>query len=313
MNKPLLSICIPTYNRSTYLRWLLESIVSQKGFTEEVEIIIYDDPSSDNTQEMVSEYIKKYTNIIYHRNIERVWMTTAFVESVLLCNGEYTWLFWSDDIIWPNAIECMLGILKDKSLDLVLNDYGDFRYKDIHTNIDKDISLFHWLSEFYNNFHQHPHPSFDNFIAYFSYISVYCFRTSIFKNQYAISLEQWCKNFILEHYFNFSYLLFCDQKIGQIGIVHNPVLTYNQWWKPSWRMNFKILKDVYSLFWILENSTITSKKTKRIFLKIKLTWLKWYVNAVILHSYPVQLLKKDNSHLYQRVSKIYTYLYNKFN
>ena len=92
-NKPLLSICIPTYNREKKLKELLDSIIAQPAFTDDVEILIYDDPSTDNTQRMVKEYTDTHSNIIYHRNITRVGMTAAFIESTLKCSGEYTWLF----------------------------------------------------------------------------------------------------------------------------------------------------------------------------------------------------------------------------
>lgn len=73
MNKePLLSICIPTYNREVYLKRLLDSIVSQKGFSDDIEIVIDDGPSKDNTQLMVAEYQKKYPNIRYFRNTKAV-------------------------------------------------------------------------------------------------------------------------------------------------------------------------------------------------------------------------------------------------
>jgi abequosyltransferase len=60
--EPLLSICIPTYNREKYLKRLLDSIVCQKEFTDtdDVEIVVDDGPSTDNTETMVKEYIKKY-------------------------------------------------------------------------------------------------------------------------------------------------------------------------------------------------------------------------------------------------------------
>ena len=60
--KPLLSICIPTYNREKYLKRLLDSIVSQKEFTDsdDVEIVIDDGPSKDNTEVLVQEYKAKF-------------------------------------------------------------------------------------------------------------------------------------------------------------------------------------------------------------------------------------------------------------
>ena len=48
--QPLLSICIPTYNRSEQLRRALESLVGQEGFSE-VEVVISDNCSTDGTEE----------------------------------------------------------------------------------------------------------------------------------------------------------------------------------------------------------------------------------------------------------------------
>ena len=71
--KPILSLCIPTYNRSKYLKNTLESIVCQDVFCNgEVEIVVSDNASSDDTQQMMKEYIDKHKNIYYYRNEENV-------------------------------------------------------------------------------------------------------------------------------------------------------------------------------------------------------------------------------------------------
>ena len=70
---PILSICIPTYNRAEYLKKTLESIVVQKKFSSnEVEIVISDNASSDDTGDVAKLYCKKYSNIRYYRNKENV-------------------------------------------------------------------------------------------------------------------------------------------------------------------------------------------------------------------------------------------------
>lgn len=73
MNKLLLSICIPTYNRSSYLKNSLNSIVCQKEFQEgNIEIVISDNASTDDTQLVVEEYMSRYENIKYFKNMENV-------------------------------------------------------------------------------------------------------------------------------------------------------------------------------------------------------------------------------------------------
>ena len=75
MDNPILSICIPTYNRATYLEATLNSIVSQKRFqeTSDVEIVISDNCSDDNTCEVAAKYVKIYSDKIrYSRNSENI-------------------------------------------------------------------------------------------------------------------------------------------------------------------------------------------------------------------------------------------------
>ncbi len=68
---PLISICIPTYNRASFLKDTLDSFVQEPVFlsTEKVEIIISDNCSEDNTAEIVFPYIQKFPQKIkYFKN-----------------------------------------------------------------------------------------------------------------------------------------------------------------------------------------------------------------------------------------------------
>lgn len=69
--KYLVSICIPTYNRAPYLKKCLDSLVCQTEFLNgDVEIVISDNASTDNTADIVYNYQKKYKNIQYYKNSE---------------------------------------------------------------------------------------------------------------------------------------------------------------------------------------------------------------------------------------------------
>lgn len=75
MGNILLSICIPTYNRVDYLESTLLSIVNQKRFleTNDVEIIISDNFSSDDTGRISLSFIEKYgAKIRYFRNDKNI-------------------------------------------------------------------------------------------------------------------------------------------------------------------------------------------------------------------------------------------------
>lgn len=68
MTIPLISICIPTYNRADVLNESLKRIVSNIDFDDSVELVISDNCSTDNTQEVVERYTKLYSNVKYFRN-----------------------------------------------------------------------------------------------------------------------------------------------------------------------------------------------------------------------------------------------------
>ena len=121
MNKPLLSICIPTYNRVEYLRKTLESIVHQDGFGEEVEVVISDNASTDNTRELAMDYCSRYTNIKYFRN-----------EKNLVDENQAL------------SIQRATGILRKLSNDTLMYKPGAVRYilDAIKKNIDEKPVLF---------------------------------------------------------------------------------------------------------------------------------------------------------------------------
>jgi glycosyltransferase involved in cell wall biosynthesis len=71
--KPLLSICIPTYNRASILDQIISSIVTQEEFNQGlVELVISDNASTDNTEEVVKKYLTLYKNIFYYKNIKNI-------------------------------------------------------------------------------------------------------------------------------------------------------------------------------------------------------------------------------------------------
>ena len=71
-NTILLSLCIPTYNRVETLTVMLERVVHDPDFDEEVEIVISDNCSTDDTEAQMRRMASEYPNIKYYRNSENV-------------------------------------------------------------------------------------------------------------------------------------------------------------------------------------------------------------------------------------------------
>lgn len=85
---PLLSICIPTYNRSDILEFVLKQYTNNPEFDYDVEIVISDNCSSDNTQKICLYYSSNYKNIKYFRNEENI-KDKNFIKVLERANGAY--------------------------------------------------------------------------------------------------------------------------------------------------------------------------------------------------------------------------------
>ncbi len=106
-----LSICMPTFNFGQFIGETLDSIIPQ--LTDQTEIVILDGGSTDNTQEVVQSYQKTCPQIRYFRQPARGGIDKDMHLSVEKAQGEYCWLFSSDDIMRPGAINTVLTEIKD--------------------------------------------------------------------------------------------------------------------------------------------------------------------------------------------------------
>lgn len=128
MIKPILSICIPTYNRASCLKDCLDSIVSQ--FTDpslynEIEIVISDNASTDNTTEIVEEFKSKFQNIKYFRNEGNIGYDRNLLNVVERSSGKYCLTIGDDDAFMDNSLSLILKKIKSLQFDYyMLNGWG---------------------------------------------------------------------------------------------------------------------------------------------------------------------------------------------
>ena len=90
--QPLLSICIPTFQRADKLRQTLNTITRQTCFTEtsDIEIVISDNASNDNTSAVCSEFQERFPNKIRYIRQEKTIDSHFNFEQVLrLGNGKF--------------------------------------------------------------------------------------------------------------------------------------------------------------------------------------------------------------------------------
>lgn len=136
----LVSIVVPTYNCEKYIENCIESIVIQSY--KNIEVIIIDDGSIDNTYEIIKKYITKDKRIKYFTQ-ENSGPSVARNKGIEKSNGEYLIFVDSDDIIEKIYVEKLLNRIKSNSFDIACCGYIDkSKYGVVKLNdfwINKDI------------------------------------------------------------------------------------------------------------------------------------------------------------------------------
>ena len=126
-NKPLLTLAIPTYNRSGFLRQLLESVSGQVQSEARVELLVSDNASTDGTLSLVEEEIRRGVPLRYLRNETNLGPDANFLQCYEHARGKYIWIIGDDDIVAQGAIERVLGYLSRDEYDLIYLDPFGFR------------------------------------------------------------------------------------------------------------------------------------------------------------------------------------------
>jgi glycosyltransferase involved in cell wall biosynthesis len=117
MNQPLVSICVPTYNNARYLRQCLDSIVSQTY--RNIEVIIADDGSTDDTVSIAREYVERY-GFRLHRNETNKGAGETSSILVKMARGEYVAVYHSDDVYANTIVAESVAVLNnDASIGMV--------------------------------------------------------------------------------------------------------------------------------------------------------------------------------------------------
>jgi O-antigen biosynthesis alpha-1,3-abequosyltransferase len=101
-----LSIIIPVYNFGEFLPDTLKSILKQR--VNEVEVLVVDGASTDNTTKIVSQFSSRHPQIKYHRLPKKGGIDRDLAKAVQLATSEYCWLFSGDDVMTTGAIARVL-------------------------------------------------------------------------------------------------------------------------------------------------------------------------------------------------------------
>ena len=107
-NYPKVSVLIPCYNYARFLDEAIQSILNQT-FTD-YEVIIVDNNSTDNTEEVVRKYLT-YTHISYYKNPVNIGLVGNFNKSLEYAKGEYIKFLFADDKLEPTLLEKFVSVM----------------------------------------------------------------------------------------------------------------------------------------------------------------------------------------------------------
>ncbi len=113
------SVIVPVYNVECYLRRCLDSCVNQT--LKDIEIIVINDGSTDNSLEIAEEYAKKYDNIIL-KSIHNSGLSVARNTGLAMAKGKYVYFVDSDDWMEENCLEELFNLAEKNILEVITFD-----------------------------------------------------------------------------------------------------------------------------------------------------------------------------------------------
>lgn len=111
---PKVSVIVPVYNSEQELRDCLDSLVEQTE--KDIEIIVIDDASTDNSPEIEAEYQKKYPNVKVYRNERNLGQSETRNRGIELAEGDYIACLDSDDYVNPGMYEELYQAAVDNNM-----------------------------------------------------------------------------------------------------------------------------------------------------------------------------------------------------
>jgi glycosyltransferase involved in cell wall biosynthesis len=119
----LVSVGLPVRNGGQQLELAIQSVLAQDY--PNIELVISDNASSDETEAVCRRFAKSDCRIVYNRNAENVGLLGNFVKTIQRSKGEYFRWMSHDDILQPQGISrCMELFARDPRLVLVTSGFS---------------------------------------------------------------------------------------------------------------------------------------------------------------------------------------------
>lgn len=299
MNK-ILSICIPTYHRAGFLDETLSSIFKQfnKDIINNVEIIISNNNSPDNTDEVVKKYRNKYpNNIKYFKNEKNIGWIRNVIKVTEYASWKYLWLLTDDDCLTHFALNYVLEIIRDNTFDLMLSKALWFEKLPVHIPVNKNtIHKFDTISSYIEYLYD-QNLKYYELNSFFSSYSINIVKNELFKKALYLIWDKFTKT-------NFPHSYIIYSIIQWNIIISDNILILGRSWNESYSWSIKLIKDLKEIFLLIENKNVLSWNKKWNFIKNK-CMNAWRVNMILsLLLYKIWIDYKKNC-IFKRLYPIY--------
>ena len=228
---PKISIISPNHNRGKYILRLLRSIQNQ--FFDDLEIILVDDFSNDNSIELIEKYQKDDERIILIKHKKNKGTLISRNVGILNSKGEYIIIPDVDDILAPNILQTCYDISKKNNYELIrFNIYignESIFFDNIVDGIEvrqiyqPELSTYLFYGK--GDLQQIDFNLSNKFIKRISYIRALNSMNNFYLNQYMVNLEDGIMNYILYRTAKSFYFI---KKIGYYYLQNNQSITVKQ-------------------------------------------------------------------------------------
>ena len=110
-NNETVSVITPVYNVAKVIEKTLNSMLMQDY--KNLEIVLVDDCSKDNSAEIIKRYLDKYPNIVYHKQVKNGGAAVARNTALNIAKGRYVAFLDSDDLWCDSKISKQLSFMKE--------------------------------------------------------------------------------------------------------------------------------------------------------------------------------------------------------
>ena len=148
MNKCKLSIIVPVYGVEKYIDKCLNSLVKQS--LKEIEVIVVNDGTKDNSQKIIDKYVKKYPDKIKSYIKENGGQGSARNYGLKKASGEYIGYVDSDDFVEKDMYKKLYNKAKENNYDIVV--CGNYNVSEDYQNKNIDAFINNYNTDLENIF-----------------------------------------------------------------------------------------------------------------------------------------------------------------